>query len=226
MDIDWGRGGYELGELEGEENGKEQREKIIGNLKNYQKGYAYEEKIAMQVFDADYNQIDAQLLDDDSELYKISPDFTLFWLCTEKLYSEFCQNNVNKAEFANFVMERLERYWKLANEHYNTKILQFNFMLEDDRIFGIRPAGEPGPSASGAGPGLGLLPRPPAGGRPAGAGGPVHELRRALLPGGDSLGGADLRLSPPQPGAGVERPGVYREPEPRPEPPDENQLFP
>lgn len=100
------------------------------------KGYAYEEKIAMQVFDADYNQIDAQLLDDDSELYKISPDFTLFWLCTEKLYSEFCQNNVNKAEFANFVMERLERYWKLANEHYNTKILQFNFVLEDDRIFG------------------------------------------------------------------------------------------
>lgn len=100
------------------------------------KGYAYEEKIALQIFDADYNQIDAQVLDQDSELYQFSPNFTLFWLCTEKLYEEFCQDSVKHTEFADMIMERLEQYWNLVNEHCNTKIIQFNFLFEDDRIFG------------------------------------------------------------------------------------------
>lgn len=114
---------------------------VLGNcatqhLSKAIKGYAYEEKIAMQVFDADYNQIDAQVLDENSELYGFSPDFTLFWFCTEKLYEEFCRNNIRHAEFAQAIMERIERYWNLVNGRYYTKIIQFNFMAGDDRIFG------------------------------------------------------------------------------------------
>lgn len=113
---------------------------ILGNcatqhLAKAIKGYAYEEKIALNVFDADYNQIDAQVMDDSSELYQMTPDFTLFWLCTEKLYEEFCQST-NQSDFANQIITYLECYWNRVNQHYKTTILQFNFTQIDDRIFG------------------------------------------------------------------------------------------
>ena len=113
---------------------------ILGNcatqhLAKAIKGYAYEEKIALTVFDADYNQIDAQVMDDSSELYQMTPDFTLFWLCTEKLYEEFCQST-NRSDFANQMITSLEGYWNRVNQQYKTTILQFNFIQNDDRVFG------------------------------------------------------------------------------------------
>ena len=113
---------------------------ILGNcatqhLAKAIKGYAYEEKIALTVFDADYNQIDAQVMDDSSELYQMTPDFTLFWLCTEKLYEAFCQST-NRSDFANQIIMYLEGYWNRVNQQYKTTILQFNFTQIDDRVFG------------------------------------------------------------------------------------------
>ena len=113
---------------------------ILGNcatqhLAKAIKGYAYEEKIALTVFDADYNQIDAQVMDDSSELYQMTPDFTLFWLCTEKLYEAFCQST-NRSDFADQIITSLEGYWNRVNQQYKTTILQFNFTQIDDRVFG------------------------------------------------------------------------------------------
>ncbi len=113
---------------------------ILGNcatqhLAKAIKGYAYEEKIALTVFDADYNQIDEQVMDDSSELYQMTPDFTLFWLCTEKLYEAFCQST-NRSDFANQIITSLEGYWNRVNQQYKTTILQFNFTQIDDRVFG------------------------------------------------------------------------------------------
>lgn len=112
---------------------------ILGNcatqhLAKAIKGYAYEEKIALHVFDADYNQIDAQVMDNNSELYQMTPDFTLFWLCTEKLYEAFCQST-NRSDFANQIIMYLEGYWNRVNQQYKTTILQFNFTQIDDRVF-------------------------------------------------------------------------------------------
>lgn len=99
------------------------------------KGYAYSEGIALDVYDADYNQIDAQVMDFGSELCQKSPEFTLFWLCTEKLYEEFCQGRQH-AGFAELVLQRVEHYWNMVNGKYKTTILQCNFLQIDDRVFG------------------------------------------------------------------------------------------
>lgn len=53
------------------------------------KGYAYEERIALSVFDADYNQIMAQTMDPGSELYEFKADAVLIDMCTEKLYDAY-----------------------------------------------------------------------------------------------------------------------------------------
>ncbi len=101
------------------------------------KGYAYEEGIAMQVFDADYNQIDAQTMDDNSELYAFSPDFTLFYISSEKLYEDFCATpDQDRKNFAEAKIAQILGYWKLVRKHYRTHILQLSFIEADDRVFG------------------------------------------------------------------------------------------
>lgn len=101
------------------------------------KGYAYEENIALEVYDADYNQIDAQIMDEQSELYAFEADFTLLYLCTEKLYEEFCKlSSQMRKNFAICMIQRLENYWDSINRHYSTSVLQFNFVQDDDRVFG------------------------------------------------------------------------------------------
>lgn len=78
------------------------------------KGYAYEASIAMEVFDADYNQIDAQIMDKGSELYQFNPEFVLLYLCSEKLYEEFCSYpDEERTNFAIHKIEQIEQYWNI-----------------------------------------------------------------------------------------------------------------
>ena len=53
------------------------------------RGYAYEFGYGLNVFDADYNQILAQIMDPASELYEFAPESVLFFLCTQKLQEKF-----------------------------------------------------------------------------------------------------------------------------------------
>ena len=53
---------------------------VLGNcatqhLATALRGYAVEEDMRFVMFDADYDQIEAQLRDPDSELYSFSPDY-------------------------------------------------------------------------------------------------------------------------------------------------------
>lgn len=113
---------------------------ILGDCSTQQlavaiEGYAYEENIALEIFEADYNQISAQVMDTNSQLYLFQPDTTLIYMCVESLYEEYCKCN-EKAKFADLVMDRIEDYWNRITNKLNTNILQFNFVEYDDRIYG------------------------------------------------------------------------------------------
>ena len=51
------------------------------------KGYAYEAGLKLEVFDADYNQIDAQVMDGQSELYAFEPQTVLLYMCILRSYT-------------------------------------------------------------------------------------------------------------------------------------------
>ena len=77
-----------------ETEGKEFSLAVLGNvatqfLAQAIKGYAHLTGLNLKVFDADYNQIEAQLLDPASETYGFKPDYILLYLSTDKLYEEF-----------------------------------------------------------------------------------------------------------------------------------------
>lgn len=106
-------------------------------------GYAYEEGIGLDLLDTDYDQILAQVMDPDSELYRYHADAVLIVMCTEKLYEAYCGTSVGeRSGFAAGKYEEISRIWNRLREysHPDTggkmKILQFNFAETDDRCFG------------------------------------------------------------------------------------------
>lgn len=101
------------------------------------KGFAYDEGYAIDVFDADYNQIEAQCMDPTAELYAFRPNATLLFMCTEKLHERFYSESVDDREnFANRVFAEIHSYWTYINKNIKTAILQFNFAEDSDCIFG------------------------------------------------------------------------------------------
>lgn len=115
---------------------------VLGNcstqhLSTALKGFGYQEGYNLNVFDADYNQIDAQVMDYESELYKHNPDSILIYMATEKLYENFCQIDIqDRSNFAENIISKIQSYWMSINSKIRTNILQFNFLEIDDRIFG------------------------------------------------------------------------------------------
>lgn len=123
-------------------NFKKYKIAILGNcstqhLSTALKGYGYKERYNLDIFDADYNQIDAQVMDDNSELYNHAPNSVLIYMSTEKLFENFCQLELqNRNNFAENILNQIETYWNTINSKLKTNIMQFNFVEIDDKIFG------------------------------------------------------------------------------------------
>lgn len=101
------------------------------------KGYGYECNLNLNVVDIDYNQIDMQTMDSDSELYESKSDYVLIYMSAEKLYEKFCHTDISLREkFAEMQIEYIKEVHSRINSNINTKILQFNFIEINDSVFG------------------------------------------------------------------------------------------
>lgn len=107
------------------------------NLSAAIKGYALEAGYNFDIYEADYNQIDLQLMDQSSETYSFNPQSILIYMCSEKLHETFCSTTFEDREsFAEVMYAKISNYWSLINQHTATNILQFNFVNNHDGIFG------------------------------------------------------------------------------------------
>ena len=101
------------------------------------RGYGAYSGLDIPVLDVDYNQIDVQTLDPGSELYAYGPKGVLIQRCTEKLYESFCAAPADsRATFAEDMYARIRQTWDRINGNLQTTILQCNFPLTDDGVFG------------------------------------------------------------------------------------------
>jgi len=101
------------------------------------RGSGYDKRLNIDVFDADYNQIDRLIMNVTSELYVHEPDYTVIFEASHKLLQKY--NKMNEVERTTFAENQFDRICKLTNilqSKIKTKIIWFNFAEEDDRIFG------------------------------------------------------------------------------------------
>jgi FkbH-like protein len=101
------------------------------------KGCAYEEGINLQIFDSDYDQIDAQIFDKTSELFRFNPEYVLLFMCSEKLYAAFCKTSPrSRGVFAENIYSKISNYWSQISSNTNSTILQLMFAEDNDCVFG------------------------------------------------------------------------------------------
>lgn len=101
------------------------------------RGYGYEESMSVSIWEADYNQIEFQLADPDSELYQNEQDAVFFMMCQEKLYEAYCETEwEERVYFAERMLAKIRGYWEMFAGHSDAKILQSNFTLVEDGVFG------------------------------------------------------------------------------------------
>ena len=123
-------------------SGKEKRLAILGNCATQFfsvaiEGHAKLNNMNLCVYDTDYNQIDAQLLDPNSETYGFNPDYILLYLATDKLYEEFLDESLSERNgFAEEIIEKLDRYWTLIASNAGCRIIQLNFTEIQDNALG------------------------------------------------------------------------------------------
>ena len=122
--------------------GKEIKVAVLGNASTQffsksLEGFCKLNNLNAIIFDADYNQIDLQLFDNNSETYHFQPDYILIWMASEMLYEEFLNTGVEeKPLFAEKCLSKIKSYWGFIKENTNAKIIQFNFSEIDDRALG------------------------------------------------------------------------------------------
>lgn len=93
--------------------------------------------INLSVFDIDYNQIDTQVMDENSELYESKPQYILIQMCSEKLYEDFCKLGLkSRRTFGADMAAHIAGNWSTITERCGAKILQYDFAEINDRVFG------------------------------------------------------------------------------------------
>jgi FkbH-like protein len=101
------------------------------------RGAGYNHRLDIDVFDADYNQLDRQVLDLNSDLYKFQPDITVIFEAGHKLLQKFNKTETGaRVSFAENQINHISQLVNALQSNLKTKIICFNYAEEDDCVFG------------------------------------------------------------------------------------------
>lgn len=102
------------------------------------RGLAYEYKIDLNIYEADYNQVEYQIFNNSSDLYKYSPKYVLVYLSTNKLLDKFYSSPLQeRSKFADKYLCYIEELVSaVKNNLPNSILLLCNFPEIDDTIYG------------------------------------------------------------------------------------------
>lgn len=101
------------------------------------KAYGFDAGIDFRIFESDYDQIDAQVLNTSSELYESSPEFVIIFQNSFKLLKKFSKTESHsKLLFAEKQIHYIETLYNTLTVNTKTKVIYFNFSELDDNVFG------------------------------------------------------------------------------------------
>lgn len=101
------------------------------------KGMGIEYSLDIIVFEADFNQIDQQIFDPDSELYQFDADVVLIFESTHKLLQKFNKkSSAARNHLAEDSLAHTQQLIATLQSKTHAKILFCNYTEEDDRVFG------------------------------------------------------------------------------------------
>jgi FkbH-like protein len=101
------------------------------------RGTGYNEGLNLQIFEADFNQIERQILDPESELYQFQPDVILVFYSSHKLLGKYNkQSTAQQIGFAQQHFDTVQHLLSNLRSQSNARIIYFNHTEINDAVFG------------------------------------------------------------------------------------------
>ncbi len=100
------------------------------------KGLGYDKGYNLNIWEADFNQIELQITNSDSELYDFNPEIIILFFSTNKLLSKYNKLKEGHSNFANSEIENYSNLIDIINSRLQVKILIYNFPEQDDSVYG------------------------------------------------------------------------------------------
>lgn len=97
------------------------------------KGEAVDRGFKIEMFEADFNQVERQLLDSTSELFEFEADYIVIFQSSHKLLGKYNKMPADKKHL--LADERLD-FVKSISENSRSRIIYFNYPEIDDNVFG------------------------------------------------------------------------------------------
>ncbi len=101
------------------------------------KGIGFDEGINLDIFEAEYDQIDHEIFDSGSDLYSSNPDYVIIFQSSLKLLSRYNKlPEEQKKTFAADTLVHLNELFTIINSRIPARIIFFNFAEINDNVFG------------------------------------------------------------------------------------------
>jgi len=101
------------------------------------RGSGFNSALDLEIYEADYDQIDQEILNETSYLYEFKPDYILIFQNTQKIKKKFYSLKENERKnFADFQIAHLNHLIETLNIKLNARILYANFVEINDGVFG------------------------------------------------------------------------------------------
>ena len=101
------------------------------------RGLGYDNEFDLQIWEADFNQVERQILDPTSELYEFAPEIVIIFQSSHKLLGKF---NTSKPEYQSLLASNeiaaIEKLHEVVANKSNAKIIYYNYTEIDDSVFG------------------------------------------------------------------------------------------
>lgn len=101
------------------------------------RGLGYDKDFDIQIWEADFNQIEQQISDSDSELYAFQPELVLIFQSSHKLLSKY--NKLKPEAHSSLALQELESIDFMTStltSQLDCKIIYYNYTEIDDAVFG------------------------------------------------------------------------------------------
>jgi len=101
------------------------------------RGLGYDNGFNLEIWEADFNQIERQVFDLSSELYEFKPEIVIVFQSSHKLLGKY--NKIKPEQhslLASNELEGIENIYSSLSANLNAKVIYYNYTEIDDSIFG------------------------------------------------------------------------------------------
>jgi predicted enzyme involved in methoxymalonyl-ACP biosynthesis len=101
------------------------------------RGLGYDCGFDLEIWEADFNQIQRQVFDPSSELFEFKPEIIILFQSSHKLLGKFNKMKPEQhALLAANELEIIETIYDVLNDSLNAKVIYYNYTEIDDAVFG------------------------------------------------------------------------------------------